>query len=253
MTAIRRIRGFTSPRSLGNINFIMPTTTGLVGLFLMGGTLADTLRNRAPGSPSPGVITASTGQTLGAPTLNAFSAILGMTAAINTGLADTADYSIVTVARKHPTLLKTYAGNINGSVSSTGHASVSNRASDGRLGQRTFTSATSRSVNSGLGSLNEDFQIAVATCDSDAGGTVLKEYQPGALAVPRTDTVTGARTVLSTAPWWIGADPNSGTASSPVEKAFLAIYSRAITSNEVDAIAAYLRSWFGTRLGNALA
>ncbi|MDZ4057805.1 MAG: hypothetical protein U1D69_12770, partial [Polynucleobacter sp.] len=113
--------------------------------------------------------------------------------------------------------------------------------------------STAQTVNSGLANANDNFGIIAATCDSDAAGTVLKEYVPGRLAVPRSDTVTGARTLLSTASWWIGSDPDSATDGNPIEIAMVAIFNRAITSEEVDAISDYLRNgWYGPRLGGVM-
>lgn len=228
MTVIDRI----SSRSLGNLYFMPPVLDGLVGLFQPRRSIAESLINRAPGATVHGSIT-------GTPTFTANGAILGPDAYIDTGLPETREYTLISIARKNPNGGVMLIGSLAGSINTTPYALLAQRLNTPpRFINGAKTTPVSTQQNIAYNLVDDNYEFAAAACDGSNFTLTLPRNPISSSGNnnPRTDALAGPRDA-PTNNWRIGAALiTTATYPNSTEHNLAIIYSRALSELEIRTI-----------------
>ena len=251
MPYITKLSGLTLPGS-GYPNIadfavpVLPVTSGLVGLYLLGGGKASLVtRNFAPGG-SPATI-------VGLPTYNARSMILSQNNCLDTGLPETEAVTFLTVAKPigsgggsiNSTI---YVGNyrepaaaagVGASIFSSGaspRVAVSHGSAPGTVVTNTFTLT---------GLVPDQAQVFGGIC-TGASGTQKAAWGRGGVLSFDTADVTTTRSLAARTLRVGGHYATDGSFTGTHEGYLAAIYNRGLSDSEFTQNYNYLRPFFGT-------
>lgn len=237
MTTLITVDGVDA--SANSIGFAPPVSSGLVGWFHLGGTAAESVRNRAYGGAA--------GVSVGPPTFSAgYASSTGNTQRISTTLHDTAAITLLVVAKSNaafnsittrPTIIGTYASEAGGiagaaiQVLSTPSvapaATVAITASRDSAGLPIQTPASVAVANFS----NWTFLAGVVQSGAVADGRKIYDKTNGTSGV-----ATPATARLPNVASFITLMNMTSLVQGAVDVAWGAIYNRALTEAEIDKI-----------------
>jgi len=213
--------------------FKIPVTTGLEGAYLFGDGAGQFSRNYAPGKPNATVI--------GSPSSGSGYGVFSENGYLDTGISETADMTIITVARDSTGFVDPvpgYVGN-NFSIASGGVAIY--------IGSPT-TLRGNAIKNGAVDYVNVSGDPAVFTAQClrarSAAASSFTNMTSGSTA--SSANTTGTRTVDSSNKIWIGRLP-ANTFKGINDQVLTLIYSRAISDAELNQIATWLRSYCASK------
>ncbi len=240
MTVVRKYPGVFS-KSLGNINFIPPVTTGLLGAFLLGQDQAYSQKNHAPG----GVDAVMTG----AAAYERSAVVLGPSVYLQTQIVETKSFTFATVAQVPPAG-HAFVGNLGASGYNGPYAVSEFSNASLKFGPRAKTTPTGSHlvVDQALTDVNR-WMMFIAAWD-DASQTAIA-YIPSLQSAggPNPLTVTGQN------PRDAGTDQlrigrviaSSAVYAASTRHALDYIYNRCLSIAEMQTIYEHAKQWFYPR------
>lgn len=240
MTIIDRVR----TQSLGSLNFEPPVTSGLVGLFQPRRSddvaSANLVNSAAPGlAVGGGIIYGS------------WSASLGPGGYIETQLPETADFTLITVARKNTAGGVALVSTLAGAANSTPYAhQVFRLTNPSRLASNAKTTPVTAEGNLGFDFPAGDtgFEMFFTSCGAGSITNMMPRNPAGTVGGnPRVSALAGPRDVGS-ANWRIGsARVTTALYPNGTEIALVMIYNRALGELEGRAVYAKAKAYFAQR------
>jgi len=244
MTTI--IRGTGIDAAANSVGFAPPVSTGLVGWFHVGVTSAASIRNRAASGAAAVVAGAPTFSALG------FASFASASERLDTTLADTAQISLLCVARSaaafnststQPTIIGTYASEaggiagaalqVTGTPSAAPAATVAFTASRTNAGVPIQTPASLTVTNFS----NWTFLAGVALAGATTDGRKIYDKTNGTSAV-----ATPASARLANVGTTIRLGNMTSLLQGACDLAWGAIYTSALTEAEIDLIYAFVKN-----------
>lgn len=244
MATIIRVAG--ADFSANPVGFMPPVAANLKAWHYLGGSLANSARNLAPGGAA--------GSAVGSPTVEASHLRLDETGFIQTGVVDDGEATLLAVA-KMPTgwafSTGTAAGYMLSSYNSNGRNLIYRKS-----GSLPEPAAVPREVMYRDSSGTPTYQQLDGTAVSDATAWQFFSAKANATSATLTNKTTG---VVNTAAnpegagaligsgvsYRIGSSP--GGVVDPIDIAFAAIYDRALTADEETAIYATVKAYLARR------
>lgn len=241
MTLIIRATGTDvdfSQNSLGGV--LTSIRTGLVGEYLFGGTLSQSLINWANlGLPLLAV---------GSPTISAASAACGPGNGFNTQLKEAGDLTVVAVG------YSTYAGfasaisNFNGTNSGSSFGLFTN-ASTGKIYVQAHLSDNATTVQNQLNMATPqgEYRLMAGRIGSGTGFLHANAQYKSGVKTSNNLTTSGTRGANNTHDIGIGSYVSGSSFPGTITLATALIYNRVLTDTELDTLYAEVRASLGSR------
>lgn len=212
--------------------FTVPVRDGLEGAYLFGDGVTQIPKNYAQDKPDATVV--------GALSVGAGYATFNETGYLDTGITETADMTVITVARDSTGSADPAPGLIGNFIDATrGGLAISTNGATGYRATEVKDS-TLRSIP--ILAAQENFTIQALRA-RNLKTSSLKNLTSGDETIGSS---TAARTVYSAGTIWIGRIPNTGFKGFNDQVAAL-IFSRALTDAELDLVAAWLRGYCASK------
>lgn len=213
--------------------FKIPVTDGLEGAYLFGDGVGQFARNYAPGKANAKVV--------GSPSSGSGYAMFSELGYLDTGIAETAEMTIITVARDSSGFVDPvpgYVGN-NFSVSAGGVAIYI--ANTTTLRGNAIKNGAVDYVN-----VTGDPATFIAQCLRARSGAASSFTNMTSGVTASSANTTGTRTIDASNTIWIGRLPATAFKGLNDQVATL-IYSRAISDSELNQVATWLRSYCASK------
>jgi hypothetical protein len=240
MTIVRKYPGVFS-KNIGNINFIPPVTSGLLGTFLFGKDKASSERNHAPGGVD-GVMTGSAAYETSA-------VVLGPDVYLQTQIVETKSFTFATVAQVPPAG-HAFIGNLGGSGYNGPYATSELNNSTHKFGPRAKTTPTGNhiAIEQELTDVNR-WMMFIAAWDETAQTAIAYIPSLESAGGPNPLTVTGqSPRDTSTAQLRIGRMiSTSSVYAASTRHALDYIYDRCLSIAEMQTIYEHAKQWFYPR------